>query len=274
MPSLLDADPKLLYTMLKGGPGLRKSTCALSYPGPQYWFSWDIKMQSLLLPMKHWGIDPSTIQYDDYDDWSKAEAKLKSFQQKCDFNTLVFDSITSLGDASLNQILKEKGGAVRSSGATAGKKIGGIEVNELEDFNGESAAIGKLISFTKDIQAYNKRQGRYINIILIAHVLEVTNKPLNGPMTISTSIVTAAKKNAAKIPAYCSEVYHFGVKKSMIEGQGGPILCATYNTGDDFARTALPLPPTIEITNDNFYLTNIAPAIKKLSSSIGDSNKK
>ena len=33
-----------LYCMFKGEPGTRKSTQALSFPGPQYWFSWDRKM--------------------------------------------------------------------------------------------------------------------------------------------------------------------------------------------------------------------------------------
>ena len=36
-------------------------------------------------------------------------------------------------------------------------------------------------------------------------------------------IVTAGKKVAAKIPAYCGEVYHFNIKQGFEEGKGGAI---------------------------------------------------
>lgn len=267
MPNMLQADPKLLYVLLKGGPGLRKSTTALSFPGSQYWFSWDKKMQSMILPMRYLKLDPTKIDYDDYTDWSSAETKLKQLQSKCDYDNLIFDSITSLGDSALGQVMTFKGAPKKDDEEKKKERlVGGIQVNELEDFNAESSAIMKLISMTKDIQTYNKKQyNRYINIILIAHILEVTHKPLTGPMTVSSTIVTAAKKNAAKIPAYCSEVYHFGIKRALVEGQGGKLLCVTHNTGDDFARTSLPLPREIEVTDANFYNTHIAPAIRKLS---------
>ena len=67
------------FILLKGEPGLRKSTQALSFAeaGPQYWFSFDRKMSGILIPARKWGIDLSTIEYDDYDDWQKAALKLE-----------------------------------------------------------------------------------------------------------------------------------------------------------------------------------------------------
>ena len=52
-------------------------------------------------------------------------------------------------------------------GADAGKLIAGIAVNEIEDYNAESAAINELIALTKDIHSFHK-----VNIILIAHVVQ------------------------------------------------------------------------------------------------------
>jgi hypothetical protein len=49
------------------------------------------------------------------------------------------------------------------SGAAAGKNIGGIAVNEIEDYNAESSALNELIALTKDIQAYNASKGKYIS---------------------------------------------------------------------------------------------------------------
>ena len=48
--------------------------------------------------MRKWGIDPKTIQYDDYDDWTKARIKLEQLQITCPYKTIVIDSITSCAD--------------------------------------------------------------------------------------------------------------------------------------------------------------------------------
>lgn len=52
------------FILMKGEPGLRKSTQALSFAkaGPQFWFSFDRKMSGILIPAKKWGIDMSTIE--------------------------------------------------------------------------------------------------------------------------------------------------------------------------------------------------------------------
>src|SRR5215831_335592 len=98
MPTMEGFNPDALFVMLKGEPGTRKSTQALSYPKPQYWISTDQKMESLTLPMKRWGIKENDIHYDDYTDWDKPKAKLESFQLNCPFRTVIVDSVTSTGD--------------------------------------------------------------------------------------------------------------------------------------------------------------------------------
>lgn len=263
MPNFSKIDPNIQYCMFKGEPGTRKSTAALSYPGPQYWFSWDRKMQGLLVPAQKWGITPE-LDYDDYDEWNKARAKLEKFQLTCPYRTLVFDSVTSCADMTLRQTTQSKKGTTRASGATAGKMIAGISVNEIEDYNAESAALNELIALSKDIQAYAVTQGKYITVIIIAHVMEVTHKSLDGSQHTSRTIVTAGKRVAAKIPAYCSEVYHFGIKKGFDVAAGGQYSILTENTGEDFARTALNLPKEIIIGDDQLYAKYIAPAVAKL----------
>ena len=251
MPTMDSIDPSLIFATFKGEPGTRKSTAALSFPGPQFWFSWDRKMNGLMIPMRNWGIDPKTIVYEDYDNWDKARVQLEKLQVTCPYKTLVFDSITTMADSTLRQVLKAKG--------KGGKKITTIEVNTVEDFNAESSAISELIALAKDIQAYHK-----VNIILIAHVIQVDYKSLNGETHVSRSIVTAAKKNSAKIPAVCGEVYHFNIEKGFDASQGGQYAILTEHTGDDFARTALPLEKKILVGNEPLYSKYIAPAIEKL----------
>ena len=260
MPNLNDEyNNDTLFVLEKGEPGTRKSTAALSFPTPQYWFSYDKKMRSLLLPMRAWGINPADVNYDDYVDWTKGEAKLKQLQVNCPYKTIIVDSITSVGDSIMGQAKRLKSGTTRRSGASAGKQIAGIEVNELEDFNAESSAILDMISMLKDIHQFHK-----VHVILIAHVIQVEYKSVTGETHFSRSIVTAAKKVAAKIPAYCEEVYHFNIDKGFVEGAGGSYALLTEHTGDDFARTSLPLDKKIVFNNDPLYSKYILPAMNKI----------
>lgn len=269
MPSMNDIDFGALYCMFKGEPGVRKSTQALSFPGPQFWFSWDRKMEGIYLPMKKWGINPSTISYEDYEDWNKPRAQLEKFQLNCPYKTLVFDSITSMADMTLRQTMKLKYGQTKKSGGTAGKLVAGIAVNEIEDYNAESSALNELIALTKDINKFHK-----VNIILIAHVVKAEYRDTTKNVThISRQIVTAGKNVAAKIPAYCLEIYHFNIKKGFVEGAGGDYSILTTHSGDDFARTALDLPSEILFGDNPIYETYIVPAIKKMRTSDGQPTK-
>lgn len=260
MPSLDNAKIESQYIMFKGDPGTRKSTQALTYPKPQFWLSWDKKMKSLLLPMRKWGIDPKQIQYEDYTDWEGARSKLESLAVNCPFKTIVADSITSAADCTLRQTLKLKQGVTRKSGGAAGKLVAGIAINEIEDYNAEASALQELIALTKDIQNFHK-----VNIILIAHVIQAEYKSTGGQTNFSRTIVTAGKRIAPKIPAYCEEVYHFNIQPDMNPDAEGKYTLLTSHTGDDFARTQLELPTKIEFGNNQLYLNYIKPAIDKLN---------
>lgn len=260
MPTMESVDPEAMAYMFKGEPGLRKSTQALSFPGPQYWFSWDQKMNSLILPMRKWGIDPKTITFDDYEDWTKAKAKLEQLKVNCPYKTVIFDSVTSMADMTLRQTIQLKYGAKRQSGAAAGKLIAGIAVNEIEDYNAESTALNELLAGAKDLIRYHK-----INVILIAHVVKAEYRDTAKKVThISRQIVTASKNTAAKFPAYMNEVYHFNIEQGFVEGQGGDYTLLTEHTGDDFARTGLGLDRMIKFGDKPIYATWIRPAIDKM----------
>lgn len=243
-----------VYALFKGEPGTRKSTCALSFPKPQYWFSWDQKMDALAMPMRHWGINPKEIVADDYADWNGVKNQLERFQTRCPYKTIIIDSITSGSDAINRQTLKIKGND------SAGKKIAGIPVNSIEDFNAEDSALKEMIALTKDINKYHK-----VNVIIIAHVIQKEIKTPDGKTHMSRTLVTAGKGIAQKIPAYCSEVYHFNIKTGFSADQGGQYALLTTHTGDDFARSSLPLPNEIVFGNEPLYDKWIAPAIAEMN---------
>jgi len=257
MPTMNDVDFNALYCLFKGEPGTRKSTQALSFPGPQYWFSWDRKMNGIYLPMKKWGIDPKTITYDDYEDWAAPKKKLEQLQLNCPYKTIIIDSITSMADMTLRQTMRVKYGGTKKSGEASGKLVAGIAVNEIEDYNAESSALNELIALTKDINKFHK-----VNVILIAHVVKAEYRDTTKKTThISRQIVTAGKNVAAKIPAYCGEVYHFNIKSGFSPEAGGEYSLLTEHTGDDFARSGLGLDKEIVFGDRPIYDTYIKPAI-------------
>lgn len=252
MPNLEGLDASNLYCMFKGEPGTRKSTQALSFPKPQYWFSWDRKMSGILVPLRNWNMDRKQIDYDDYDNWDKAKFKLEKLATNCPYKTLVIDSLTSCADMALRQTRTGKG--------TGGKKVGTIPVDGFEEFNAEAAVLNELIALTKDIHIFHK-----VNVILIAHVIQAEYKDKNQETYISRTIVTAGKRVAPKIPAYCGEVYHFDmVKGNSITGNSGGYKILTVHTGDDFARTSLDLPREIQFNDEPLYDKYLVPAIAKL----------
>lgn len=251
-----NVDISELYCLFKGEPGTRKSTAALSFPKPIYFFSYDQKMEGLLLPMRHWGLDSKSIHFDDYKDWNEGLKKLESLQVNCPYKTIVIDSITTLADAINRQTLKIKSG--KSTDKT-GKMIAGIPVNSIEDFNAEDSALKEMVAITKDIQSFH-----HVNIILIGHIIQKEHKDSAGKTHMSRILVTAGKAIAQKIPAVCGEVYHFNIKTSFESDKGGQYSLLTTHTGDDFARTSLPLDSEIIFGSDSLYDKYLKPAIESM----------
>lgn len=251
MPTLETIDYSNLYCLFKGEPGTRKSTCALSFPKPIYFVSWDRKMDALGLPMRAWNLNPKEIEYDDYSNWDNVKAKLETFLITCKYKSIVIDSITSGGDAMVRQTMLTKSG---------GKKIGTISVGGFDEWNAESSALTEMVALTKDLHINKK-----VNIILIAHIVQKEMKTPDGQTHMARVIVTAGKTIAQKIPAYCSEVYHFNIKTGAIVGAGGKYALKTTHTGDDFARTSLPLEQEIEFGDKPLYSEWLLPAINKMN---------
>jgi len=116
-------DEQTRFYMFTGEPGTWKSTEALSFPGPQYWFQFDQKMTSLLLPAKKRGMDISTVDFDNYANWNDAHKKLESFVLNCKYKTIIVDSITAQADAINLQTIRVKSGTTKKDGAEAGMRI-------------------------------------------------------------------------------------------------------------------------------------------------------
>lgn len=260
MSTMESVNSDTLFTMLKGEPGTRKSTGALSYPTPQYWFNIDEKMEALRLPMKNWGIKPTDVEFDNYKDASSMINKMEQFQANCKYKTIIVDSVTSSGDKINRQTMKAKMGTTNKGGGEKGMRIGGISVNSIEDYKAEASFFMEMVALLKDISSFHK-----VNIVLIAHVIGA-KKPDEGVTNthFSRIIVTGGQIISAKIPAYCTEIYHFNVEPNIDTSKEGDYACITRHSGADYARTSLPLDPKIIFGSQPLYEKFVLPAIKKL----------
>jgi hypothetical protein len=237
---------------MKGEPGTRKSTAALSYPLPQYWISTDRKMNALALPASKWGIDMNQIDFDDYIDYDAPRVKLELFETKCRYKTIILDSITSIGDAMNRQVQKRKGANAYM--------IGGIPVDTIEDYKAEASAFRETIALLNSIRKYH-----HIHVVIIAHVVgQRSNNDANKLTHHSRVIVTGGDKISAKISSYVDEAYHFNIKPGPSESSAGDYTCITAHSGNDYARTSLELPREIVFNDKQLYKEWIAPAISKM----------
>jgi hypothetical protein len=210
------------------------------------------------------GLDPSLIEYDDYIAWSPVSAKLEKLKVNCPFKTIIVDSITSMGDSMTSQVKKAK------KADSQGKIVGGIMVSGLDEFNAESSAFMDLIADLKDIHKFHG-----VHVILIAHVIgQRKDNDANKLTHHSRIITTGAEKISGKIAAYVEEAYHFNIKQSIATDQEGQYSLLTVHTGNDYARTSLPLDREIVFNSEPLYNKWILPAIEKMKPSETEKTEK
>lgn len=217
--------------LITGIPGTRKTTAACSFPGRVLLIDIDKKGYAMALPLSKGLVNPD-MEYEPYDSWFKIQDKLNRLQSNCPYDLVIADSVTSAGDVINRSTIKAKQG---------GKKIAGISVNSIEDFNAETSALMELVTLGLSLPCH---------FILIAHVIQ-RGQDNQTPRTI----VTGGKIVAAKLPAYFPEVFHFKSSPSLMEGGPTEFEAMTQNSGIDFARTTLPLPSVFSWTDKNFYET-------------------
>lgn len=205
----------VLSAVFKGvsGSGKTIASCGKEFR-PVYTFDFEGRMDAVANYYYKLDGHCRDLVYDTYPlgtSFTRVNQKMDELARSCPFKTVNIASLTSFIHFILKHTIEAKFGQVRKSGQQAGKTIGGIPVNELEDYNAEdSGIIYELISFLQTIKA------RGTNIILEAHITpyEVKRKGEDTTETIF-QILTKGKKAPALIPGYFNEVYYF---KRELEG--------------------------------------------------------
>jgi hypothetical protein len=239
-----------MFALFKGDPGTAKSPAACSWPEP-YVLDTDGRIASVA----NYYRGKKKIRYDTIiNDFPKLNEKLEALLRYNPYGTIVLDGITTVARSLAALIFQARGAGVQRkkedgskreylNAATIPGKFGGIAQLEIDDYKTENGGLIQTLDALRAIWSNG------CHIIVVAHVVTVEMPQLKGGPKITRSIMTGGRKVAAEIPIYFNEAYHFNC--STLGDRKYEII--TRNTGDDWAKTALPIPDSIDFTNKSLY---------------------
>jgi hypothetical protein len=256
MNTLDKQDEKGIFALFKGPSGSGKSVGALSFPVP-YVFDFDHKLPAIA--RKHF--PGKSVEYDTFDDINDVANLIKSWlsgQVSCPYETLIYDSITSLARLIMNSIAKAKGEDTPTMLKTILATRGGQKMVELmgyDYYNAEVRFIDWILSANKLLWS---APGNPKNIIFIAHIVTVETKPdLKTKMVTKTrSIMALGNRAPAMIPGEFDEVYMFGTsEQGGLDSPESQIHhhVITQTSGEDDAKTAYNLARETDFTKKSLY---------------------
>jgi AAA domain len=234
--------------------GNGKTVAAASFPGPIKFYDFDGRMQPVKLFYPHRkditydlvgmeaqrpsGSFPGCIGLMDF------AKEYEDLQDRCPWETVVIDSITALTATVVGFQL-----GIKSKEGKGKKLSSGIQVPSWDEFNGETSVVQQVLDVSKVLPCH---------VIFTAHPVDKSIDMGGGTLKKARSIAAYGTKTPSLVPIYFNEIYQFGVEPPSAPGEPAQRFILTQPTGKDMAKTALPLPPRIDITNKPLY-----PLLKK-----------
>lgn len=239
--------------MLKGENGSGKTVLAASFPGPIKFFMFD---GSKLDVVKMFFPNRTDIEYDIYGprktrfrDANGQVVDIKSLlqfadefnalQDSCPYATIVIDSFTSFSVTCVTFQLDVRSNSTDDKKNTQ-KSKGGLTIPDFDEYKGETTLVTQTLDVSKVLPC---------NVIWTAHPLPKLDTAGSGNsmrVNKTTSIAAYGAKTAAMAPSYFNEVWHLEVQGA---GNNRQRVVHTQTIGDQFAKTALPLPQAFDVTN-------------------------
>lgn len=239
-----------LMVMVKGDNGSGKTVVAGSFPGPIKFFMFD---GSKLDVLKLFFPNRTDIEYDVYGprrikfrdafgqviqvksllDFAKEYTELQDY---CPWATVVVDSFTSFSVTCVTFSLD-----TRSNEESKKPQIskGGLVIPDFDEYKGETTTVTQALDVSKVLPCH---------VIWTAHPLpklETSGQGNSMRVTKASSIAAYGAKTAAMAPGYFNEVWHLEVRPAAGVRQR---IIHTQSVGEQFAKTALPLPGEFDVT--------------------------
>lgn len=258
MPTKIDEEdsrPPRLTVLIKGESGSGKSIQAGSFP-EVYFFDFDQRFDAVRNFFKGKKTD---IYYDKYDwtEYHKAFKVLEEFlNYGCPYKTLCFDTTSTIIMAIHKYIKTTKGQVADSKNKDSygmDLSLGLISVPALDDYKFLLKGFEQLMQTAKAIPN--------VHIIFNAHLSTVQER--KGQTTV-TRTVLAPGQTANAIPLHFNEVFHMDIESGILSTDKTKRIIVTESSGEDFARTTLPLPSRLDVTDVLLYdrLKQACPALE------------
>jgi len=224
--------------------GNGKTVAAASFPGPIKFFDFDGRMQ----PVKKFYPRRADIEYITVGVENRGSEVIgllefcreyEDLQGNCPWATVVIDSLTAFTACSVAFQMGIKG-----AGGKGKKLAGGIQVPTWDEFNGETSLVQQVLEVSKILPCH---------VIFTAHPIEKSVSDGGNTLRKARSIAAYGTKTPSLVPIYFNEIYQFGIEPPSAPDLPPTRFIITQPTGRDMAKTALPLPPRIEITNRQLY---------------------
>lgn len=250
----IDVFGSSISLLAKGDPGTGKTvgTTSFTRAGDMYVFDVDQR----IAPVKLMYGDLKSLQFNQFTHWKQIAEKMDNLISYNPYKTVEVASLTSISRMLMNLSRKDRA-KYESANLKMDKRfdrmtaLHSITPSEIEDYGIEANGINDIIDALRVLF----KEGKGCNVILSAHVLEVTHEDLKGGTKIKRYLVNAgAKRIVAEVPAYFNEAWHFDTEtKSSEKGLETEYYIMTRSVSDDWAKTALPLDAKINFTNKRLY---------------------
>jgi hypothetical protein len=234
-----------------GQNGTGKTIAAASFPGDGYIFDFDGRVDPVRLFYPSKQVEYNTIGLGGDTrpgslGFMEGMEKLEKLQDNCPYDWVCWDSYTSY---SATSILYQMG--VREPGDLKMTK-GGLPIPDWDEFKGETAVMLKVVEILKSLPCH---------VIVTAHPVQAAKTTKQGgttnevlaSMVKGSSIATYGWKTPSILPNYFNEMYYFYNDVTSQLGQKVSRRIQTVSSGEIVAKTALPLPPTIDVTDKPFF---------------------
>lgn len=234
--------------LFAGHSGVGKTIAAGSFPGPMIIYDFDGRVDSLLnfYPLR------DDIEYKTVVSGKSARRDTISFlefcqefmdlQERCDWETVVIDSITQLSACCFMHILESNGEFTLFG---RGKKLPKVE---LRDYQQETSTVLKILEVIKSLPCHT---------IATAHPVAKLKTETPGDLESLEpvqSLTGYGQKTPSFVPNYFNEMYWFYNQQVSQMGQKAKRFICTEASGDIPAKTALPgWGPIVEVTNKPLY---------------------
>lgn len=226
-------------------------TIASVYPGAGLILDFDGRVA----PVRHFYPNRNDIEYwtigldgdsrKDVLGFTDGIKKIEDLQDRCPYDWVSMDSYTSYSAVAVLHQMGMRAGDVK-------KTKGGLPIPDWDEYKGETGVMLQILEILKILPCH---------VIVTAHPIQAAKTTKQGgstndvlaSMVKGSSLASYGWKTVSILPNYFNEMYYFFTEVTNQVAQGVTRKVQTVSAGEIVAKTALPLPHVMDITDKPLF---------------------